>query len=95
MLSFAIFIRLAEPVDAILNWVSLPLLTNKLPIDTVLWFKFQKLTLAPDTMVLDLWKAPPVTVYVKLYIFNVTNPIEFLEKKEKLKVQELGPYVYT
>jgi hypothetical protein len=32
-------------------------------------------------------------VYIKLYLFNVTNPHEILDGK-KPEVQEVGPYVY-
>ncbi|EEB19340.1 protein croquemort, putative [Pediculus humanus corporis] len=74
LMSLAIFIRLFDPLEKILNWT---------------------LSLAPGTFALNLWLAPPVTIYVKIYIFNFTNPNEFLAGKQKLKVQELGPYVYT
>ncbi|GBP20290.1 Lysosome membrane protein 2 [Eumeta japonica] len=41
------------------------------------------------------WQKPGVTRYTKVYIFNVTNPNEFLEKGEKPKLVEVGPFVYT
>lgn len=50
--------------------------------------------MAPGSMVFELWKKPPINVYLKLYIFNITNKDEFLNGEEKLKVQEIGPYVY-
>ena len=31
----------------------------------------------------------------QVYLFNVTNSEEFLAGKEKLKVQEIGPYTYS
>lgn len=42
----------------------------------------------------ELWRRPPVNVYLKVYLFNITNRDEFLAGKEKLKVQEVGPYIY-
>ncbi|RZB77492.1 scavenger receptor class B, member 1-like, partial [Asbolus verrucosus] len=51
-------------------------------------------TLAPGSIFLNLWSEPPYNVFIDAYIFNVTNPEEFLQKKEKLKVNQMGPYVY-
>lgn len=45
-------------------------------------------------MIFSLWQKPPVDVYIKVFIFNITNPDEFLAGEEKLKVEEVGPYVY-
>lgn len=43
----------------------------------------------------ELWKTPQAAVYVKVYIFNVTNHEDFLAGiDEKLRFQEVGPYVY-
>ncbi|XP_034234473.1 scavenger receptor class B member 1-like [Thrips palmi] len=41
-----------------------------------------------------LWRKPPVSIYVQVYLFNVTNPREFLRGQEKLRVEEVGPFVY-
>ncbi|KZC10300.1 PREDICTED: scavenger receptor class B member 1-like isoform X2 [Dufourea novaeangliae] len=48
----------------------------------------------PNSLIFDLWRKPPIDVYLKIYIFNITNRDEFLKGKEKLKVEEIGPYVY-
>lgn len=43
----------------------------------------------------ELWQNPEVDLYVKIYLFNVTNHDEYLSGKEaKLRLQEVGPYVY-
>lgn len=43
----------------------------------------------------ELWKTPQAAVYVKVYIFNVTNHEEFLAGiDKKLRFQEVGPYIY-
>lgn len=57
-------------------------------------FSLQKLILSDGGEIFNLWKTPPVDLYVKIYLFNVTNHKEFLAGKEKLNVQEIGPYVY-
>ena len=54
----------------------------------------QHLQMAPGTLVFGLWRKPPIDVYLKVYIFNITNPKEFLNREEDLKLQEVGPYVY-
>ncbi|KAK9506592.1 hypothetical protein O3M35_008493 [Rhynocoris fuscipes] len=41
----------------------------------------------------EMWKKPEVDLLLKVYLFNVTNKDEFL-RGAKLKVQEVGPYVY-
>lgn len=50
--------------------------------------------MSPTSLVFSLWEKPPVDIYISVYIFNITNPEEFLAGKEKLKVEEIGPYVY-
>lgn len=43
----------------------------------------------------EMWKAPEAEVYLKVFIFNITNRDDYLSgKDEKLKFQEVGPYVY-
>lgn len=53
-----------------------------------------KLQLAPNSLIFDLWKKPPMDVFLKVYIFNITNTEEFLQGGVRLKVEEIGPYVY-
>ncbi|KAL6433334.1 hypothetical protein ACFW04_006477 [Cataglyphis niger] len=52
------------------------------------------LQMVPHSLLFSMWKKPPLNIYLNVYIFNITNPVEFLSGKEKLKVQEIGPYVY-
>jgi len=40
------------------------------------------------------WQKPGVIRLTKLYIFNMTNPENFLHRGEKPKLQEIGPFVY-
>lgn len=43
----------------------------------------------------EMWKTPEPAVYLKVYIFNITNREDFLSgRDEKLRFQEVGPYVY-
>ncbi|KYM93627.1 Scavenger receptor class B member 1 [Cyphomyrmex costatus] len=48
----------------------------------------------PHSLLFNIWKEPNLDIYLNIYIFNITNPIEFLSGKEKIKLQEIGPYVY-
>lgn len=42
-----------------------------------------------------LWEKPPLEVLISIFIFNITNAEEFLSgQNDKLKVVEVGPYVY-
>ncbi|KYN07821.1 PREDICTED: scavenger receptor class B member 1-like [Cyphomyrmex costatus] len=43
----------------------------------------------------EFWQKPEVDLYVKIYLFNVTNHDEFQNgEASKLRFQEVGPYVY-
>ncbi|CAH0385788.1 unnamed protein product [Bemisia tabaci] len=53
-----------------------------------------KVTFSEGGETYEMWRKPPVDVYLKVYLFNVTNREAFLQGKEHLKVQEVGPYVY-
>lgn len=54
-----------------------------------------KIIFSPNSEIFELWQKPDVELYLKVYLFNVTNHEEFLSGKEsKLKFQEVGPYVY-
>lgn len=55
---------------------------------------FQKLIFAEDGEIFNLWQNPPVNLYIKIYLFNITNAEQFMKGEEKMKVEEIGPYVY-
>ncbi|XP_012529768.1 scavenger receptor class B member 1 [Monomorium pharaonis] len=61
------------------------------PMAIILEYNVQ---MVPNSLLFTIWKQPPLDIYLNVYVFNVTNPEEFLSGKEKLKVQEIGPYVY-
>lgn len=44
--------------------------------------------------VYDYWLDPPVPIYLQFYIFNLTNPAEFLSGNKPSLVQ-IGPYTYS
>jgi hypothetical protein len=50
--------------------------------------------MSEGSFIFNLWLKPPVPVYLKVYIFNVTNAEEFLKGGVKLKLDQVGPYVY-
>jgi len=59
------------------------------------YFRFQKLIMAEGGEAFNMWKTPAADVYLKIYIFNVTNSDDFLSGRDKkLRFQEVGPYVY-
>ncbi|KAF3428525.1 hypothetical protein E2986_04366 [Frieseomelitta varia] len=54
-----------------------------------------KVIFSPGGEIFDIWRKPDIELYVKIYLFNVTNHKEYLSGEEsKLKFQETGPYVY-
>ncbi|TDG46135.1 hypothetical protein AWZ03_007477 [Drosophila navojoa] len=61
------------------------------PYDLI--FKW-KLVMAENGEIFNLWAKPPVDLYIKIYLFNITNAEAFLAGREKLQVEEVGPYVY-
>ena len=68
----------------------------RLPIKNTVDFLIQQQTaLTEESMMTGLWKNPPLKPTLEVFIFNVTNSEEFLAGKEKLNVQEIGPYVYS
>lgn len=52
------------------------------------------LVLKPNTAVAEGWLKMPVAVPTDIYIFNWTNPAEFLNHSKKPRFQEFGPYRY-
>lgn len=55
----------------------------------------QKLTFSDNGEIFTLWQRPPVELLLKVYLFNITNHEAFLAGRDKkLKVAEVGPYVY-
>lgn len=94
----AICIYIIQPYFAIFKWVkyshkivkiSSP---NKRPMTS---FGSQKLKFEEGGEIYNLWAKPPVDLYVRVYLFNVTNKEAFMSGADhKLQVEEVGPYVY-
>ncbi|XP_078051265.1 scavenger receptor class B member 1 [Augochlora pura] len=54
-----------------------------------------KVTFGPGGEIFEMWRKPEVELYLKVYLFNVTNHEDYMSgKASKLKFQEVGPYVY-
>lgn len=54
-----------------------------------------KLVFGESSESFELWRIPEINLYLKVYLFNVTNRDEYLSGEEsKLRFQEVGPYVY-
>lgn len=56
---------------------------------------FQQMVIENNTRSFDMWRHVPAKPKYKVYIFNYTNAERYQNGLDtKLKVQELGPYVY-
>lgn len=64
------------------------------PTKFYLNYNFQKLVMNNGGESYEMWRKPQVQLYLKVYIFNITNHEAFLAGREKLRFQEVGPYVY-
>ncbi|XP_031841613.1 scavenger receptor class B member 1 isoform X2 [Nomia melanderi] len=59
-----------------------------------LFFKL-KVVFGPGGEIFEMWRKPDVELYLKVYLFNVTNHDDYMSgKASKLSFQEVGPYVY-
>lgn len=54
----------------------------------------QKIIFSDGGEIFEMWREPPVNLYLNVYLWNITNKDAFLRGEEKLKLQEVGPYVY-
>ncbi|KAG7295692.1 hypothetical protein JYU34_021976 [Plutella xylostella] len=55
----------------------------------------QKVLFTDGGEIFEMWRKPEVDLYVKVYLFNVTNADDYLAgKADKVIVNEVGPYVY-
>ncbi|KAK7600879.1 hypothetical protein V9T40_008320 [Parthenolecanium corni] len=54
-----------------------------------------QLPLNEGSVTYDMWRKPPVTPIMRIYIYNVTNADEFLNDKQKPIINEIGPYTYS
>lgn len=59
------------------------------------FFVPQQLSMRNGSFLYYLWEKPPLPVIMQVYMFNITNAEAFLSGVDKkLKVVEVGPYVY-
>jgi len=54
----------------------------------------KQLVLSPDSETYALWKAPPISPHLKVYMFNLTNPEAVFLGTAKPMLKEIGPYTY-
>lgn len=57
-------------------------------------YLFQMSKFSEGGLIIELWSKPKVEVFLKVYVFNITNKEAFLAGEEKLKVKEIGPYIF-
>ncbi|KAJ8954143.1 hypothetical protein NQ318_005737 [Aromia moschata] len=54
-----------------------------------------KLVFGEGGEIFELWRKPPVELYLKVYLWNVTNMDEYMSGEDDvLRIQDVGPYVY-
>ncbi|XP_050312104.1 scavenger receptor class B member 1-like isoform X2 [Anthonomus grandis grandis] len=54
-----------------------------------------KIKFGPGAEIFSFWEKPPVELFLKVYLWNITNSEEYMSGKDtKLKFQEVGPYTY-
>ncbi|KAK7790999.1 hypothetical protein R5R35_007896 [Gryllus longicercus] len=61
------------------------------PLDQILSWQT---TLQPGTLAYTFWDQPLDVLYIRTFIFNITNAEAFLSGEEKMNLQEIGPFVY-
>lgn len=58
-------------------------------------FHCQNLVLKNNTKSMEWWLDSPIQPLLKIHIFNYTNIDDYMRGRDKkLKLQEVGPYVY-
>lgn len=56
---------------------------------------FQQLSVHESSFLYNLFKKPPLDVFIAVTVFNITNAEAFLNGSDsKLHVAEVGPFVY-
>ena len=60
---------------------------------TTLPLLFQNVELKPGSLVYDEWTKASTPIYMKYYLFNLTNPHEVMEGATP-NVRQIGPYSY-
>ncbi|XP_014485901.1 PREDICTED: protein croquemort-like [Dinoponera quadriceps] len=58
------------------------------------WTILKVLTLTPTSVSYNMWQETPIPMYLKFYMFNWTNPDEFIASNVKPNFVEMGPYVF-
>lgn len=48
--------------------------------------------MSPNSKTFELWKTPPIPLYMDIYFFNWTNPEDFTNHSTKPILKEVGPY---
>nr|CAH7723411.1 unnamed protein product [Callosobruchus chinensis] len=89
--SFFIFGRLAVILIGVFT-LAVGIILSSIPwLDYII---LKNLKLRDGSLSFQYWQKPGVIRLTKVYIFNVTNPDNFLHHGEKAKLQEIGPFVY-
>lgn len=60
----------------------------------IFFLLIQQLVLTENSESLKIWQDTVVKPLLKLHVFNITNADAFLAGREKLHVEDVGPYIY-
>ncbi|KAF0306156.1 Protein croquemort [Amphibalanus amphitrite] len=55
----------------------------------------KRLHLTPDSEGYEFWRTLPVPIFMKFYMWNVTNSAEVVSSHARPVLEQLGPYVYS
>jgi len=61
--------------------------------DFLLLIFLQTVIIREGGAVYEYWHDPPTPIYLKVYMFNISNKDEFLQG-QKAALNEVGPYIY-
>ncbi|XP_073978575.1 scavenger receptor class B member 1-like isoform X3 [Rhodnius prolixus] len=65
-------------------------------VDPIQLAKDIMLNMKEGSYIYSMWKTPPIKLYIKIFMFNITNADRFIKGLDaKLKVEEIGPYTYS
>ena len=58
------------------------------------WFILKRLVISNTSHTFESWKSPPVSPHLKVFFFNISNPVQVFDGLEKPHLIEMGPYTY-
>lgn len=91
-MAYALFVinPLQQIIDDVSKTHNVSILDTNSP-----YLPFQQLSIHDSTFLYNLFKKPPIEVFIAITVFNITNAEAFLDgSATQLNVTEVGPFVY-